>query len=86
MFINTSDTFIDFAKRNINYIIKMKLYNNFVANVVFAGIFLFVSAMENGYPMLSFVFIFFVYRSAIVLSDKYTKEIKTLKKKNENKG
>jgi hypothetical protein len=83
MFINTSDTFIDFAKKNINYIIKMKIYNNFVANVMLSAIFLFVSAMENGYPILSFVFAFFVYRSAIIISDKHIKEIKELKKKYE---
>lgn len=85
MFINTSDTFIDFTRKNINYIVKLKFYNDFRVNAVLAAICILMVTQEILTPVSMVAFIFFIYRTAMTLSDKHIKEIYDLKKKNLNK-
>ena len=76
MTINTSDTFLDFVKKNIDYITSLKFYNNFKANIILAAISNILIYLDVAMWLTIPSFLFFTYRSVIIYSKKSSKNVK----------
>lgn len=73
MAINTSDTFLDFIKKNVDYIKRMKFYYDLRANAIIASIFLVFLTQDIAIPISAFFFVLFSYKTIMILSTKNLK-------------
>lgn len=76
MTINTSDTFLDFVKKNIDYLTSLKFYNNFKANIILAATSNILIYLDVAIWLTIPFFLFFTYRAAIIYSKKQVKNVK----------
>lgn len=79
MSINTSDTFIDFAKKHISSIMQSSFYNDIRVNVILSALFLTLMIKEIFEPVTMIAFFFMVYRCSTILLKKHGEELKKLK-------